>query len=207
MSQLLKDRPDVQGDVPSKQDPAQQESKQRQLEAGQPRIDTGEEQENGSITNDDSEAHAPTRANRKRLTGPRSDAGRAESPKNAVEHYLFAVDISQHLAEEERERYKGYVGGIVSDLQPVGDLEFQLAHGMADILFRLELLRTAEFKIYFGSAIQTATLEGCLIKARSPMDLASLCDERLQNLFSKTSKRFWQEQKARLGMKGRPSRS
>jgi hypothetical protein len=54
---------------------------------------------------------------------------------------------------EQMERYQGFVEGIVKDLHPEGDLELHLAQRIADIQFRLEMLRTAEFKIYMGAAI------------------------------------------------------
>jgi hypothetical protein len=144
MSDLLKDRPDVKGDITSEQDPALPESKQPQPDTGQPAspADTGAEKGNGSGPNDDPEVDAKTRANREdaeKSTGPRTPAGREASSKNAVKHGLFAEDLAQHLSEEQMERYQGFVEGIVKDLHPEGDL-----------------------------------LEGCLLKTKNPMGLASL---------------------------------
>jgi hypothetical protein len=73
------------------------------------------------------------------------------------------------------ERYQGFVEGIVKDLHPLGDLELHLAQRIADLQFRLEMLRTAELKVYLGAAIPTATMEGCLVASKNPMGLASLC--------------------------------
>ncbi|MGA7410194.1 MAG: hypothetical protein WBW33_06895, partial [Bryobacteraceae bacterium] len=157
MSDLLKDRSDVKGDVTTKQNPAKPESKQPQTDAGQPAPPADNaEKGNGSSSNDGPEVDAKTRANREnaqKSTGPRSDAGRAASSKNAVRHGLFVEDLTEHLSEEQLERYQSFVEGIVKDLHPVGDLELHLAQRVADIQFRLELLRTAELKIYFGAAI------------------------------------------------------
>ena len=125
MSDLLKDRPDLTGDITSEQDPATPESKQPQPDAGQPAspADNGAEKGNGSSTNDGPEVDAKTRANREnsqKSTGPRSDTGRAASSRNAVKHGLFVEDLTQHFSEEQIERYQGFVEGIVNDLRPIG---------------------------------------------------------------------------------------
>ena len=96
---------------------------------------------------------AANRLNAQKSTGAKTPAGREASSKNAVKHGLFAEDLAQHLSEEHMERYQGFVEGIVKDLHPEGDLELHLAQRIADIQFRLEMLRTAEFKIYMGAAI------------------------------------------------------
>jgi hypothetical protein len=158
MSDVLKDRPDLNGDVTTEQGPATPDSKQPQPDAGQPAlpVDNGAEKGNGSGPNDDPEVDAKTRANREnaeKSTGPRTPAGREASSKKAVQHGLFAEDLAQHLSEEQVERYQGFVEGIVTDLHPEDDLELHLAQRIADIQFRLEMLRTAEFKIYMGAAI------------------------------------------------------
>ncbi len=72
-----------------------------------------------------------------------------------------------------------------------------LAQRIADIQFRLELLRTAEFKIYMGAAIPSPTMEGCLLKTKNPIGLASLYDSRFQRAFSKTMEDLCRAQKSR----------
>jgi hypothetical protein len=137
-------------------------------------------------------------ARMQRSTGPRTPAGREASSKNAVKHGLFAEDLAQHLSEEQMERYQGFVEGIVKDLHPEGDLELHLAQRIADIQFRLEMLRTTEFEIYMGAAIPSPTMEGCLLKTKNPMGLASLYDQRFQRSFSKTLEEFRHAQQLRL---------
>ncbi len=203
MSDVLKDRPDLNGDVTTEQGPATPDSEEPEPDAGQPAlpVDNGAEKGNGSGPSDDSEVDAKTRANRENAeesTGPRTPAGREASSKNAVKHGLFAEDLAQHLSEEQMERYQGFVEGIVKDLHPAGDLELHLAQRIADIQFRLEMLRTAEFKIYMGAAIPSPTMEGCLLKTKNPMGLASLYDQRFQRSFSKTLEEFRHAQQLRL---------
>ncbi len=203
MSDLSKDRPGITGDTTVEQDPAAPESKQPQPDSRQPSspVDTGAEKDTGSGTNDGPEVSAKTRSNREnslKSTGPRSDAGRATSSRNAVKHGLFVEDLTRHLSAEQLERYQSFVAGIVDDLHPVGDLESHLAQRVADIQFRLHLLRTAEFKIYLGAAIPNDTMEGCLMKSGNPIGLASLYDQRFQRSFSKTMEELRRVQQARL---------
>ncbi|MGA7415563.1 MAG: hypothetical protein WBW33_34140 [Bryobacteraceae bacterium] len=141
---------------------------------------------------------AANRLNAQKSTGAKTPAGKEASSRNAVKHGLFVEDLTQHFSEEQIERYQSFVEGIVTDLHPVGDLELHLAQRVADIQFRLELLRTAELKIYLGAAIPNATMEGCLVKAGNPMGLASLYDQRFQRSFSKTLEEFRHAQLARL---------
>lgn len=102
-------------------------------------------------TNLDPEAGDKTRSNRinsQKSTGPKTPAGRESSSKNAVKHGLFAADVTKHFrTEEESQRYQCFIDGIVKDLDPVGDFETVLARRAADIQFRLDMLRTAEFMV------------------------------------------------------------
>ncbi len=203
MNDFCNDRPDLTGDVTTEQGPVKPESKQSSPDAGQPAspADTGVEKGNGSGPNGDSEVDAKTRANRenaRKSTGPRTDAGRTASSKNAVKHGLFVGDLAKHLSGEQFERYQSFIEGIVKDLHPVGDLELHLAQRVADIQFRLELLRTAELKIYMDVAILSPTMEGCLMKTGNPMGLASLYDQRFQRSFSKTLEEFRHAQQIRV---------
>ncbi len=149
----------------------------------------------------DPEVDAKTRATREnaqKSTGPRTPAGRESSSRNAVKHGLFAEDLTRNLSAEQLEAYQSFVEGVVKDLHPVGDLELHLAHRVADIQFRLEMLRTAEFKIYLGGAILSGTMEGYLLAGKNPMGLASLYDQRFQRSFSKTLEEFRHAQQLRL---------
>ncbi len=83
------------------------------------------------------------RNNAQKSTGPKTEAGREISSRNATKHGLFVADLSKYLTPDELVRYDLFTKGIVNDLHPVGDLEFILARRAADIQFRLELLRTA----------------------------------------------------------------
>jgi hypothetical protein len=203
MSELLKDCPDLAGDATTEEDPAKPELKQPQPDAGQPvsPADTGAGKGNSSSTNDGLEVDARTRANREnaqKSTGPRTPAGREASSRNAVKHGLFAADITKHFrSEEESERYQRFIDGIVKDIAPVLDLESILARRAADIQFRLEALRTAEFKVYAGGALLNDTMEELLERSKNVIGLASLYDARFQRAFSKTMEDLSRAQKSR----------
>jgi len=150
---------------------------------------------------DPPEADARTRANRqnaKKSTGAKTIAGREASSRNAAKHCLFAADITKYFRnEEESQRYQRFVDGIVKDLKPVGDFETVLARRAADIQFRLDMLRTAEFKVYSGAGIVTGTMEGYLFNHRDPMGLVSLYDARFQRSFKNTMEELRSAQQAR----------
>ena len=124
---------------------------------------------NENAEKDDSpEVDARTAANRlnaQKSTGAKTPDGKLASSQNAVKHGLFVEELTRHLSEE-LEAYQSFVEGVVTALRPVGDLELHLARRIADIQFRLEMLRTAEFKIYMGAAIPTATQKGRLVRSK-----------------------------------------
>ncbi len=104
MSNQFEDRPDNTGDIASDQNPASPESKQP--DAGQPAspAGTGAEKGNGFHSDDGPQVDARTRANREnaqKSTGPRTDAGRAASSRNAIKHGLFAADVTKYFRSEE----------------------------------------------------------------------------------------------------------
>ncbi len=208
LSSKLPEIPGVETDqeVRTNQEPASKEtdSVSRQQSAPPEPANQNKEpaltNENGEQDNSP-EVDARTAANRlnaQKSTGAKTPAGKIASSRNAVRHGLFVEDLTQHLSEEQIERYQNFVEGIVLDLHPVGDLELHLAKRVADIQFWLEMLRTAELKIYLGAAIPSATMEGCLMQTRNPMGLASLYDQRFQRSFSKTLEEFRHAQQLRF---------
>ena len=198
MSEVYSKPPETPGTVTDEkvranQEPALNETRSLPSEPSAPTYKNAE--------NNDPQVDARTQSNREnaqKSTGPRTDAGRDASSRNAVKHGLFAADVTKYFrTEEESQRYQRFVDGIVNDLAPVGDLETILARRAADIQFRLDMLRTAEFKVYSGEALPIDTMEGYLHQLKNPMVLASLYDSRFQNSFSKTMKELRLAQQAR----------
>src|SRR5271165_4544067 len=209
MSDLSSKVPETPGtvtneEVRANQEPALKETGSVSREQSAPPQPTKPNQEasptNGAPEKND-EVDARTAANRnnsQKSTGPRTDAGRAASSKNAIKHGLFAADLTKYFRnEEESQRYQRFVDGIVKDLDPVGDFETVLARRAADIQFRLDVLRTAEFKVYAGAGLLKDTVEGLLDKSGDPMGLASLYDSRFQRAFSKTMEDLRRAQQSR----------
>jgi hypothetical protein len=144
---------------------------------------------------------ARTRANRQNAqvsTGAKTPAGKAVSSKNAAKHCLFAGDITEYFhSSEEHDRYNRFMQGIMKDLRPVGDLETTLARRAADIQFRLDLLRHAEFMQYSEGGLVSGTMPGILFASKNPMGLASLYDSRFQRAFKVTMDELRKAQQAR----------
>jgi hypothetical protein len=194
MPEEIKDRPEIPADHPDAEPSA---------------LPVSPDAENGNKANNsaDNDVDARTRANRenaKKSTGPRTDAGREASSKNAAKHGLFAADVSKYLrTEEESQRYDRFISGMVSDLRPVGDYENILARRAADIQFRLEVLRTAEFKVYGNVGLVKDTMEAYLNRSGgrysdpNPAALVSLYDSRFQRAFDLTMKELLRTQAKR----------
>jgi len=186
------------------QESARKETDPAQSEQSAPAEQMTQTQEsaatNGKPDKDD-DVDARTRANRanaQNSTGAKTPAGRAASAKNAAKHCLFAANLSKYFrTQEESERYQRFIDGIVKDLEPVGEFENVLARRAADLQFRLDMLRTAEFQVYAGGGIVKDTMEGWLIHSEDPMGLASLYDSRLQRGFTKTMEELRRVQQAR----------
>ncbi len=137
------------------------------------------------------------RSNAQKSTGPKTEAGREISSRNATKHGLFVADLSKYLTPDELVRYDLFTNGIVNDLHPVGDLEFILARRAADIQFRLELLRTAELHAYSGDYTLVASMAARIDNHRDPLALVSLYDSRFTRSFKATMDELRLLQKAR----------
>jgi hypothetical protein len=137
------------------------------------------------------------RNNAQKSCGPKTEAGREISSRNATKHGLFVADLSKYLSPDELARYDLFTNGIVNDLHPVGDLEFILARRAADIQFRLELLRTAELHSYSGYYTLSSSMASRIDNHRDPLALVSLYDSRFTRSFKATMDELRQLQKAR----------
>ena len=196
---------------PTVEAPPSPESKTEQLpnKPEQQEQNTPQNQEQDSVKDQpspkpddtDAEVDARTKANREnaqKSTGAKTPAGREASSRNAVKHGLFAADVTTYFRyPEEGQRYQRFIDGIVKDLAPVGDFETVLARRAADILFRLDMARNAEFKVYAGVGMPVDSMEDQLNKTKNPIALASLYDSRFQRNFSKTMEELRRVQQTR----------
>ena len=134
---------------------------------------------------------------REEISGPTSVSGRAASSKNAITHGIFVQDLSKFLSIEELRRYERFVKGIVDDLHPSRRDRTVLARRAADIQFRLEMLRTAEFHAYSQQYTLTDTMPSLIAKHKDPIALVSLYDSRFQRSFKTTMDELHRLQKTR----------
>lgn len=75
------------------------------------------------------------RRNALRSTGPRTDAGREISSRNALKHGLSAERII--LFDEHREEFESFFAELSTALEPQGPMETQLAERIAMNAWRL----------------------------------------------------------------------
>lgn len=83
---------------------------------------------------------ARTRANRLNAlhsTGPRTPAGQARSSQNAVTVGLFSRHIVLPALGESEAEFDAFRTGIITDLDPVGALETELADRVAQLVWRM----------------------------------------------------------------------
>ncbi len=78
---------------------------------------------------------AANRINAQRSTGPRTAAGKASVSSNALKHGLTGRDIV--LPSENPEEFESFRMGLLSSLDPVGELEGVLAEKIVDDAWRL----------------------------------------------------------------------
>jgi hypothetical protein len=78
---------------------------------------------------------AANRANARLSTGPRSDAGKLRSRRNAVRHGLAAETVIGIL--EDADDYRCFEAAILADYDPSSTLEHELVVRLASLLWRL----------------------------------------------------------------------
>ena len=110
------------------------------------------------------------RENAQHSTGPRTDAGRLISSKNAVKTALTGRTVL--LPTDDADRYESHIEAFRSEWAPKGQRELYLVQSVADAGWRLERIATFEMTIYAKEttfvanafndeppAIQTALIE------------------------------------------------
>jgi hypothetical protein len=85
---------------------------------------------------------AANRANAKKSTGPRTDAGKQKSARNAVRHGFCAKTICVH--GEQSEHFNALVAEFVDEHRPVCSTEYALVYRLAVASWNLRRLAEAE---------------------------------------------------------------
>jgi hypothetical protein len=85
---------------------------------------------------------AANRANARLSTGPRSDAGKLRSRRNAVRHGLAAATVIDVL--EDAGDYRRFEAAILADYDPRSTLEHELVVRLVSLLWRLRRVTMIE---------------------------------------------------------------
>jgi hypothetical protein len=138
------------------------------------------------------------RANAKKSTGPKTEAGKQRSALNATRHGILSQVI--HLPEEEMASYNEFTERYVASLAPIGAVETELANACADLQFRLHRLAAAEHNLFAighdeqGECWNTGhpeshaalTVAETLRRSGDPLALLTLYEGRLNRRFLQT---------------------
>lgn len=97
---------------------------------------------------------AANRANSLLSTGPRTEAGKAASSKNAVKSGLTGRTVL--LPTDDVEEYARFLEALQSDLKPVGQIECELVQIVVDCYWRLRRIQELENALYLHGERQFA---------------------------------------------------
>jgi hypothetical protein len=93
------------------------------------------------------------RANARLSSGPRTEEGKRRSRLNACRHGLTGQIL--FFTAEEQSAFDRHCAGIVDSFKPVGALETELAHSIAEDRWRLRRIRAIENAI-FALSVESA---------------------------------------------------
>jgi hypothetical protein len=86
------------------------------------------------------------RQNAQLSTGPRTEAGREKSSRNAVKSALTGRTVL--LPTDDRDEYAQFLSEFEQDLQPIGQMERELVQIIVDCHWRLRRIQTLEYALY-----------------------------------------------------------
>jgi hypothetical protein len=89
---------------------------------------------------------AANRANAKKSTGPRTPKGKAACEMNGFQHGFTGLAVV--MTNEDREAMNAFITPYVQRLNPIGEIELQLAETIAHDNFRLNRLKAVEENMF-----------------------------------------------------------
>ncbi len=89
---------------------------------------------------------AANRANAKKSTGPRTPKGKAVCRLNGFQHGFTGLAVV--MTNEDREAMNAFVKPYIQHLNPIGEIELQLAQTIAQDNFRLNRLKAVEENMF-----------------------------------------------------------
>jgi hypothetical protein len=120
-------------------------------------MDTIDPTNHGSRPTSEAKINA-NRENAKRSTGPRTEAGKARSRLNAVQHGITAQIIV--LPGEDADKLQALYDQIRGDLEPVGEFEQQLVERITASFWRLKRCERVEDELYAYRLLQDIEDDG-----------------------------------------------
>jgi hypothetical protein len=148
---------------------------------------------------------AANRRNARYSTGPRTEAGKAASSRNATRHGLLARDTC--LPDEDSAQFQHLRQRVFDDLEPEGILEETCCERIADAIWRLRRTGRLEYEIFIfetsgaqreseGLAAQVQVIEQVLLSGLTPEE-RQLLTARTQESMAEEERRLVE---SRLGV-------
>jgi hypothetical protein len=139
---------------------------------------------------------AANRRNARYSTGPRTEAGKAASSRNATRHGLLARDTC--LPDEDSAQFQHLRQRLFDDLEPEGILEETCCERIADAIWRLRRAGRLEYEIFiFETSGAQREAEGLAAEVQviEQVLLAGLTPEERQLLAARTQESMAEEKR------------
>ena len=130
---------------------------------------------------------AINQANAQHSTGPRTEAGKQRSSRNALTHGLTAA--SPVLPSEDRAAYEAHCRGFRDEYQPATPTETQFVRELADTAWRLNRIPKLEAALLDRAAnppSEQAAIQFDIVDAHRALATLGLHGSRLSRQFQKT---------------------
>ena len=135
-----------------------------------------------------------TKANRRnaqKSTGPKTEAGKAASSRNALCHGLTA-EFLVLLPDEDGDAFERLRGGVIADLAPAGALQEVLAERAAVLLWRLDRVARMEAELFIHGdlALDRTSLVKGFTDALFPLPFVDQLGEKAKAVRDEFDKRI-----------------
>ena len=135
-----------------------------------------------------------TKANRRnaqKSTGPKTEAGKAASSRNALGHGLTA-EFLVLLPDEDGDAFERLRGGVIADLAPAGALQEVLAERAAVLLWRLDRVARMEAELFIHGdlALDRTSLVKGFTDALFPLPFVDQLGEKAKAVRDEFDKRI-----------------
>jgi hypothetical protein len=145
-------------------------------------------------SDDDSETTAPAAAIKS--TGPRTEAGKAITSKNAIRHGIFSTHILISPGESRKE-YDALLSGLCEHFGPEGSLEGLLVEKLAVLIWRYRrLIYTEAVEMRAGTTPWTFDLKS----DPNVLDRLPRYEASIERSFDRTLTQLERVQRMRLGL-------